>query len=245
MGPCPNPKSECQRIHPFWVLVTSSVSCHRRPRQLGTTATEHTQRRPSWIRDAPHFAVGFDRGVSPCVNPLMLRAPKSSLAILMRSCRATVKSGKYFKGKCYSGHYQQLPFKYFVRSFLILKLLSKVSQIQTTIWGENLYRLSLVYIQCQALRETRTTVCKQQPDTSSGDTHSSRREDLNRIQISTTNVVCFSVTFANNLGILQKFAKNLKESCWSCYGQSFSFKFKSFLGLKEVGDECHLELSHF
>ena len=35
--------------------------------------------------------------------------------------------------KCYSKHYRQLSFKYFVKSLLILKLFSKVSLIQTTI----------------------------------------------------------------------------------------------------------------
>ena len=34
---------------------------------------------------------------------------------------------RYLKEKCSSEHYQQLSFKYFIKSFLILKLLEKVS----------------------------------------------------------------------------------------------------------------------
>ena len=47
--------------------------------------------------------------------------------------QAKAKSGKYLIKKCQSEHNQQLSFKYFVESCLILKLLPKVSLIQTTI----------------------------------------------------------------------------------------------------------------
>ena len=40
--------------------------------------------------------------------------------------QAKVEFGKYLKEKCKSEPYQQLPFKYFVKSILISKLLSKV-----------------------------------------------------------------------------------------------------------------------
>ena len=39
----------------------------------------------------------------------------------------------YLKEKCSSDHYQQLSFQYFAKSFLISRLLSKVSEKQTTI----------------------------------------------------------------------------------------------------------------
>ena len=35
--------------------------------------------------------------------------------------QAKVKLGKYMKNKCYLEHYQQLSFKYFVKTVLILK----------------------------------------------------------------------------------------------------------------------------
>ena len=41
--------------------------------------------------------------------------------------QAEAKLEKYLKGKCYSEHYQQLSFNYFLKSFIFPKLLSKVS----------------------------------------------------------------------------------------------------------------------
>ena len=52
----------------------------------------------------------------------MLKPAKSNLTILMKSR----KLGKYFKEKCYSEDYQQLFFEYFVKPFLVSKLLLKV-----------------------------------------------------------------------------------------------------------------------
>ena len=43
------------------------------------------------------------------------------------------KYGRYLKEKCSSEHCQQLSVNFFVKSFLIPKLLSKASSIQTTI----------------------------------------------------------------------------------------------------------------
>ena len=63
----------------------------------------------------------------------MLTAAKSSLTILMIICRQKQSQKKYLIEKCQSEHYQQLSFKYFVKVCLILKLLPKVSLIQTTI----------------------------------------------------------------------------------------------------------------
>ena len=45
---------------------------------------------------------------------------------------------EWVKNKCKSRHYHQLSFKYFVKSFFITKLLSKVSKIQTKISGVTL-----------------------------------------------------------------------------------------------------------
>ena len=47
--------------------------------------------------------------------------------------QAKGKIRNYLKEKCYSEHYQQLSFKYFVISFSIPKLSSKEAQVQTTI----------------------------------------------------------------------------------------------------------------
>ena len=41
--------------------------------------------------------------------------------------QAKIKLEKNLRGKCYKELYQQLSFKYFVKSFLISKILSKVS----------------------------------------------------------------------------------------------------------------------
>ena len=49
------------------------------------------------------------------------------------SVQAKAKSGKYLMEKYQSEQYLQLSLKYFVKSFSISELLSKVSQIQTTI----------------------------------------------------------------------------------------------------------------
>ena len=38
-------------------------------------------------------------------------------------------------------------------------------------------------------------------------------------------IVCYSDTFQNNLGIKQKFAKYLKESCWLTSLLHFSFNY--------------------
>ena len=52
------------------------------------------------------------------------------------SLQAKAKTGKYLMEKYQSEQYLQLALKYFVKSFSISELLSKVSQIQTTIaWG--------------------------------------------------------------------------------------------------------------
>ena len=72
------------------------------------------------------------------LNPLMLTAAKTSLTIFMKSFRAIqafVQLAKYLKEKCWSEHYQQLSFKYFVKSFSIPLLSSKEPSIQTTIPG--------------------------------------------------------------------------------------------------------------
>ena len=62
------------------------------------------------------------------VKPLMLKSngqkqPDNFDEIL----QAKETLGKYLNEKCYSEHCQQLSFKYFVKSILILKLLLKVS----------------------------------------------------------------------------------------------------------------------
>ena len=49
----------------------------------------------------------------------MLTAAKGSFARLMRS--ASEYLGNHLKEKCYLKPYQQLPFKYFLKSFLIRK----------------------------------------------------------------------------------------------------------------------------
>ena len=41
--------------------------------------------------------------------------------------QAKANPGKYLEQKCYSEHYQQLPFKYFEKSVFIPKVLLKVS----------------------------------------------------------------------------------------------------------------------
>ena len=63
----------------------------------------------------------------------MLTAAKTSLTVLMKSFRL-----KHLKEKCGLEHYQQLSLKYFVKSFSVQKLSSKVSSIQTTISGGTL-----------------------------------------------------------------------------------------------------------
>ena len=62
----------------------------------------------------------------------MLIAAKSSLTNLIKSSRQK-HNLEIFEGKYYSDQYQQLSFKYFVKSFLTPKLLPRVSAIKTTI----------------------------------------------------------------------------------------------------------------
>ena len=57
--------------------------------------------------------------------------PQNSNDIL----HANAKSDNYLMEKCQSEHHLQLSFKYFVKSFSISKLSSKISEIQTTISG--------------------------------------------------------------------------------------------------------------
>ena len=70
---------------------------------------------------------------SPLLNPLMITEAKNSRTILMKSFILKHNWQKYLKEKCWSKHYQQLSFKYFVKSFSIQKLWSKVSEFQPTI----------------------------------------------------------------------------------------------------------------
>ena len=51
----------------------------------------------------------------------MLTAANSSLAIFDEILQANAHVEKYLNEKCSSEHYQQLSFKYFVKSFSILK----------------------------------------------------------------------------------------------------------------------------
>ena len=61
------------------------------------------------------------------LNILMLTDAKSSMMIWVKYFSREHIMLKYFKQKYQSEHYQRLSFKYFVNSYLILKLLSKVS----------------------------------------------------------------------------------------------------------------------
>ena len=45
------------------------------------------------------------------------------------------------------------------------------------------------------------------------------------IRVPLESAVCYSHTFKNNLGMMQKFAKYLKESCCLASDQHFSFKY--------------------
>ena len=75
------------------------------------------------------------------LNPLMLTTAKSSLTIFDEIFLPKAELVKYLMEKCLKEHHQQLPFKYFVKSFSIPKLLSKVSKIKTTI-SEGLSRIN-------------------------------------------------------------------------------------------------------
>ena len=67
------------------------------------------------------------------LNPLMHETANNRLRIPGNIFQQKHFVGKYLKEKCSSDYYQELSFKYFVRSFLIYKLSSKVAKFQTTV----------------------------------------------------------------------------------------------------------------
>ena len=80
---------------------------------------------------------GYQSGAGRAFNLLMPAAAKSSLTVLIKSCKQEGSWESNWKEKCYSGHYQQL-FKYFAKLFPFPKILAKVLKIKTTISGETL-----------------------------------------------------------------------------------------------------------
>ena len=79
-----------------------------------------------------HFLEPYGRVLSyfrHCMFKLTLQWPKPVWQFQPR----LLYSGKYLNEECWIEHYQQLSFKYFVKQFLITKLLSKKVWIQTTI----------------------------------------------------------------------------------------------------------------
>ena len=67
----------------------------------------------------------------------MLTAAESSQIFFYEICMAGKSKTlrKYLKEKCYPEYYQELSFKYFVKSFLFIEIMSQISKIQTTILG--------------------------------------------------------------------------------------------------------------
>ena len=72
------------------------------------------------------------------VLTLNARSSQNSLPVLVKPSRQKQCCKIMLKNKCQAGHYQQLLFKYFEKSNFISKLLTLVSQIQTTVSGGNL-----------------------------------------------------------------------------------------------------------
>ena len=73
------------------------------------------------------FSIGKLSTTSKRVDSLMPPAAKNSLTLLLKSCRKKAKLRRYLKEICCIRLYQQIPFIYYVKSFLIPKLLSKAS----------------------------------------------------------------------------------------------------------------------
>ena len=71
------------------------------------------------------------------LNPLMRETAKNRLRIPANIFQQKHFIGKYLKEKCSPNYNQGLSFKYFVKSFLIYKLSSKVAKIQTTVYNNS------------------------------------------------------------------------------------------------------------
>ena len=145
--------------------------------------------------------------------------------------QAKAKPGKYLMGKCQSEHYLQLSFQSFVKPFSISKLLSKVSQIQTTISGRtfkyycvnvrlgvNVARgLMSCYDNClrHPRHRRRLELCKMR--TNSHYAISRRLSDPSSWVSQTVLINCFDMHQFNLLmlkRIKNDFSKCLKKSCW-------------------------------